>query len=290
VPRLNGIRRLIIIPDEELSLFPFETLIRKDSTGAEVPEATGTNSSSLHYLIRDFEIAYHLSAEAWYRDTANTGLLQTSYRFAGFAPVFGNTPGKPGSLNPLPFALKEVAGIAGLFGQVPGHQPVFLDTSATERNFRSYAPGNTHIHIATHSLISEGNPMNSALVFSISDSPAGQQDKNDGLLHLDEVGNLQLDASLVVLSACATGEGKVTHTEGVLALTRGFYLAGAANVVYSLWNIPDHLTGDFMLSFYRSYFSGKSYSAALREVKLKMISRPETSLPYMWAGIVMLGK
>jgi CHAT domain-containing protein len=193
-------------------------------------------------------------------------------------------------LNPLPFALKEVTGIAGLFGQVPRHQTVFLDTSATEKNFRLYAPRNTHIHIATHSIISEEDPMNSALVFSKSNHPGGQQDKNDGLLHLDEISNLRLDASLVVLSACGTGKGKVTRTEGVLALTRGFYMAGASNVVYSLWSIPDHLTGEFMLNFYRSYFYLKSYSAALREVKLKMISKSETSPPYMWAGIVLLGR
>ena len=92
------------------------------------------------------------------------------------------------------------------------------------------------------------------------------------------------------MSACATGKGKVTRTEGVLALSRGFYLAGASHVVYSLWSIPDHLTSDFMLDFYRSYLSGKCYSAALQEVKLKMISVPETALPYMWAGIVVLGR
>jgi CHAT domain-containing protein/tetratricopeptide (TPR) repeat protein len=281
-PQLNGIRRLILIPDEQLSLFPFETLIREDTIG--------TNSSSWHYLLRDFEINYHFSAEAWFKDTAKASLLTTSYRFAGFTPVFRNTPDKPGSMNPLPFALKEVTGIAELFGQGPKHQLVFLGTSATERNFRNHAPGNTHIHIATHSLISENDPMNSALVFSKSNHSVGQQDKDDGLLHLDEISNLQLDASLVVLSACATGEGTVTRTEGVLALTRGFYLAGVSNVVYSLWSIPDHLTCDFMLSFYQSYFSGKSYSAALREVKLKMISKPESSLPYMWAGIVLLGR
>ena len=131
--------------------------------------------------------------------------------------------------------------------------------------------------------------MNLALVFSSSAHP-GQYDNNDGLLYIDEINNLQLNASLVVLSACATGKGEVTHTEGVLTFTRSFYLAGASNIVYSLWNIPDHLTGEFMLSFYRNYFSGKNYSAALREVKLKMISNPETSLPYMWAGIVLLGR
>jgi CHAT domain-containing protein/tetratricopeptide (TPR) repeat protein len=284
-PRLNGIRRLILIPDEELSLFPFETLIREDPTAS-----SATNSSSWHYLVRDFEILYHFSAEAWFKDTARSEPLTSSSCYAGFTPVFRNSPGNPGSLNPIPFALKEVKGIAGLFGRGPTHQMVFLDTASTERNFRLNAPGKTHIHIATHSLISENDPMSSALVFSKSKHSFGYQDKDDGLLHLDEISNLRLDASLVVLSACATGEGKVTRTEGVLALTRGFYLAGASNVVYSLWSIPDHLTCDFMLSFYRSCFSGKSYGAALREVKLKMISRPETSLPYMWAGIVLLGK
>ena len=284
-PLLKNIRHLIIIPDEELSLFPFETLIREDPL-----EASGKDATSWHYLLRDFEIIYHFSAESWFKDTANAGLLKTAYRFAGFAPGFRNNADKPVSLNPLPFTLKEVTAIAALFGQVPRHQPVFLDTSATEKNFRLYAPGNTHIHIATHSLISGGDPMNSALIFSKSIYIGGQQDKNDGLLYLDEISNLQLDASLVVLSACATGKGKVTRTEGVLALTRGFYLAGASNVVYSLWSIPDHLTGEFMLNFYQCYFSGKSYSTSLREVKLKMISRPETSLPYMWAGIVLLGR
>jgi len=284
-PLLKNIRRLIIIPDEELSLFPFEALIREDPN-----EASGKNATSWHYLLRDFEIIYHFSAEAWLKDTANAGLFTKSYRFAGFAPGFRNKADKPVSLNPLPFTLKEVTDIAGLFGQVSRHHPIFLDTSATEKNFRLYAPGNTHIHIATHSLISERDPMNSALIFSKSNYPVSPQDKNDGLLHLDEISNLRLDATLVVLSACATGKGKVTRTEGVLALTRGFYLAGASNVVYSLWSMPDHLTGEFMLNFYRSYFYLGSYCAALREVKLKMISRPETSLPYMWAGIVLLGR
>jgi len=282
---LNGIHRLIIIPDEELSLFPFETLIRENPGVSSEMDAC-----SWHYLLKDFEIIYHFSADAWIKGKEHTKLLKTNYSFAGFAPGFSNKNECPLPVNPIPYAPKEVKNIAGLFVRTSKHRPTFLDSSATEKNFRLYAPKNTHIHIATHSLISDGNPMNSALVFSENNQTGDQQDKNDGLLHLDEISNLHLEASLVVLSACATGEGKVTRTEGVLALTRGFYVAGASNVIYSLWNIPDHITGDFMLDFYRSYFSNSRYSTALREVKLKMISRPETSLPYMWAGIVLLGR
>ena len=283
--RLKNIHRLIIIPDEELSFFPFETLI------SEINDVdSGIYSPSLHYLLRDFEISYHFSAECWSRDTLNTALQTDAYRFVGFAPGFSDKHNDSHSLTPLPYSLKEVMTIAALFTQRNSLHPTFLGSSATEKNFRTYAPGNSHIHIATHSVISVEDPVNSALVFSGIDEAGGLEDKNDGLLHLDEISNLQLGASLVVLSACATGKGKVSKTEGIFAFTRSFYLAGVSNVVYSLWNIPDHLTSNFMVDFYKAYFSGKSYAAALREVKLKMISNPETSLPYEWAGVVLLGR
>lgn len=283
--QLKGIRRLIIIPDEELSLFPFETLIREDTVANSDPD-----TRTWHYLIRDFEVIYHFSGKAWLKDTITANLIPAAYSFAGFAPGFRDRGTAMESGSPLPNTIQEVTGISGLFGLTKSNQSAFIDTSATEINFRSHISGFSHFHIATHSLISEKDPMNSALLFSAGDHSVNPQGDNDGLLHLDEIGNLQMDASLVVLSACATGEGKVTHTEGVLALTRGFYLAGASNVIYSLWNIPDQITCSLMLRFYRSYLSGKTYSAALREVKLKMISRAETSLPYLWAGFVVLGK
>jgi CHAT domain-containing protein/tetratricopeptide (TPR) repeat protein len=282
---LKNIHRLIIIPDEELSLFPFETLISENKD-----EDSVINSPSLHYLLRDFEISYHFSAECWFSDTLNNALQTNDFRFAGFAPGFSDTHNNQISLTPLPYSLKEVTTIANLFTHPHSHHPTFLGSAATEKNFRTYAPGNSHIHIATHSIISVEDPVNSALVFSGIDEAGSLKDKNDGLLHLDEISNLQLNAELVVLSACATGKGKVSKTEGIFAFTRSFYLAGVSNVVYSLWNIPDHLTSNFMVDFYKAYFSGKSYAAALREVKLKMISNPETSLPYEWAGVVLLGR
>jgi CHAT domain-containing protein len=283
--RLKNIHRLIIIPDEELSLFPFETLLSEENEVDSV-----TNSTSYHYLLRDFEISYHFSAECWFRDTLNPAFQTNDFRFAGFAPGFSDTHYDHMSLTPLPYSLKEVTTIANLFTQQHSQHPTFIGSSATEKNFRTYAPGNSHIHIATHSVISVEDPVNSALVFSGIDESGGLEDQNDGLLHLDEISNLQLNASLVVLSACATGKGKVSKTEGIFAFTRSFYLAGVSNVVYSLWNIPDHLTSNFMVDFYKAYFSGKSYAAALRDVKLKMISNPETSLPYEWAGVVLLGR
>ncbi|MCX6243625.1 MAG: CHAT domain-containing tetratricopeptide repeat protein [Bacteroidetes bacterium] len=283
--QLNGIRHLIIIPDDELVLLPFEALISE-----KIPDENSQLLASWHFLIRDFEISYHFSAAAWVNSTERSLSIPSSTSFTGFAPVFSATKAKSGSYNTIPFAEKEVTGIADLFGKVNGRSTTCIGALATENNFREHTHESSVVHIATHSLIDEADPMNSALIFSPGSRLQDVRDMDDGFLHLDEIGNLQLNSSLVVLSACATGKGKVTKTEGVLALTRGFYIAGVSNILCSLWNIPDRLTGSFMLRFYKSFLSGKSYSNALRNTKLSMIANPATSLPYMWAGFELLGK
>ena len=161
---------------------------------------------------------------------------------------------------------------------------------ATKSNFLQFAGKFSHLHIATHSVIDESHSDILGLAFSPEISLKPQKDQENNILWKDEIENIDLQADLLVLSACATGKGKLTKTEGVLALPRSFYLAGVTNILYTLWNIPDCQTKDFMIDFYRGFLSGKSYSAALQATKLKTIARPETSLPYLWAGFVLLGK
>jgi len=191
-------------------------------------------------------------------------------------------------MHSIPYARKEVCDIASLFGN--GSKQIFLGEEATEKNFRSAAPRATFLQIATHSRVSVKDPSNSTLIFAGSLKTQNIPDKNDGLLTQEEICFLNLNASLVTLSACATGEGKITLTEGILSMNRSFFIAGARCIVYSLWNIPDRLTSEIMTDFYRRIFHTKRYSEALREVKLKMISMPETSLPFMWAGFLMIGR
>jgi CHAT domain-containing protein len=73
-------------------------------------------------------------------------------------------------------------------------------------------------------------------------------------------------------------------------MTRGFFTAGASNIVYTLWNVADKHTRDFMVSFFKGILAGQAYSSALRNAKLEMISKPETSLPRLWAPYVLLGQ
>ena len=64
------------------------------------------------------------------------------------------------------------------------------------------------------------------------------QPDHDGNLTFTEVLTLKLDADLVTLAACRTGEGQAMQGEGLLHMARAFQQAGARSVMATLWNIP----------------------------------------------------
>lgn len=134
------------------------------------------------------------------------------------------------------------------------------------------------LHLATHALVlSEAqlvteNPMHRcALAFAGAqrtlrawargDFPAPE---TDGIVLADEVARVALTGTwLVTLSACQTGMGEADIGEGVLGLRRGFSMAGAENLLLTLWQIPDAETGEFMAAFYRRAFASRDALAAL---------------------------
>jgi CHAT domain-containing protein len=72
---------------------------------------------------------------------------------------------------------------------------------------------------------------------ALRDTAAG----DDGLLKSEEILNLTLDAEVVVLSACNTGQGRMTG-DGVIGLARAFVVAWVPSVVVSLWSVADDST------------------------------------------------
>src|SRR5690606_24930 len=107
---------------------------------------------------------------------------------------------------------------------------------------------------------SYANPMlRSGLLLSGAGSwLAGEAEHSeDGILTAYEVIQLQLkNTGLVVLSACETGLGEIQHGEGVYGLQRAFMLAGAQNVVMSLWKVDDQATSQLMTFLYQQLTAG----------------------------------
>jgi CHAT domain-containing protein len=300
---LSNIRKLIVIPDEYLATIPFEALVCDTAD----PAKHGGHVVN-RFIINEFEVGYHLSSSFWRTGLSQSGGSLFPLKYAGFAPALrheGRTLNNvtTTSINDdgiihvnnsrfanLPNTRKEILQVAELISENKGEASVFLGGEATEKNFRQVIKENNIIHIATHSLIDEEEPDLSGLLFYPDAENPGTDSRNSGVLLMNEIYNLKITADLVVLSACATGTGKITRSEGILALNRGFLAAGASNILYTLWNITDKHTKDFITSFFKEVIAGQSYSAALRNAKLEMILHPETSFPKLWAGYILMGK
>ena len=187
----------------------------------------------------------------------------------------------------LPFSRREAEGICAVAGREEAMKALDFDASkatALSPRMKEYRI----IHFATHGLLNSEHPDLSGLVFSLVDEQGKSQ---NGFLRLFDIYNLDLNADLVVLSACQTAMGKQVKGEGVMALTRGFMYAGAASVLASLWKVDDEGTAELMKKFYEGMLKDRLRpAAALRAAQLWMRNQKRWESPYYWAGFSLQGE
>ena len=214
--------------------------------------------------------------------------------------------GRRQSLPSLPGAENEARAISKLYP--PFQVTTLVGTRAEERLVRELAPGQTMIHLATHGIIRDDEPLESFLVLASRNNvkpgtTVGRQAAiSDGLLTVREVFQLDLNADLVVLSACNTGLGKI-NGDGVIGLSRAFVYAGTPSVIVSLWRVAD-IVGSFQMEqFYKELQrNGGNKAAALRRAQLTTLTmlrqnrlrtpsgKPLGKYPLFWAPFVLVGE
>jgi CHAT domain-containing protein len=312
-----GDKRLLVVADGSLNYVPFEALVTADG---------GTDYSALPYLIKTNEIVYAPSASvvavvrkqatkptgknvllvadpifnsndprakgvaagaAGSGDTRGLGLSSAISDVAG-SPVTASGNASQGlPLARLMGTRREAEGIAALVKASGGTADVWLDQNASEVNVQTKDIKKYRaVHIATHGLLNAERPQFTGVVLSLIGNKAG-----DGFLRTDEIFNLPMGSSLVMLSACETGLGKEKRGEGVIGLTRAFMYAGAPTVGVSLWSVADNSTAELMTDFYKRMMTGQgmSPSAAMRAAQIAMITGKKYSRPFFWAPFVLNG-
>ncbi|TAF74322.1 MAG: CHAT domain-containing protein [Bacteroidetes bacterium] len=310
-------KNLIIVPDGVMALLPFEALIMDKNIEKVQNQVSKSNFHKLHYLNKKYNIKYCFSSQLA-MELSKPILEKRQTDFIGISPVFMpkhatgiklNSIQKPTdmtldmdfktsdfdstkafspNLSPIEAAYNEVSNLQKMYDKKSKVASSFLNQFGQESIMKNNNIKYSKVlHIATHGMVDASNPELSGLYFANDPTQ-----KEDGILYAGEIYNTQINADLVVLSACQTGLGKITKGEGLLGLSRSLIFSGAKNLVVSLWSVNDLTTNKIMSKFYKCFVSKNNtiyYSKYLRKSKLKMSRKKATAFPYYWAPFIHIG-
>lgn len=248
-------KKMIIVADNSLLNLPFESL------------CIDSRSLNRSYLINFAEISYLQSFSTYekikqWKNNASKRLLATiPYQFSDKSlPALSRS--------------KEVMDYLAKYSS----SKILFDKDATKEGFKSAIKEYGILHLNTHAGV-DTKIQTPWIAF------------RNSKMSLEELYGIQNQAELVILDACKTNEGQMQSGEGILSLSRGFFMNGTKSVLSSLWNVNEKAGNEIVMSFYRELEKGNSKSKALQLAKINYLKHHQFSevLPYHWASFVLTG-
>ncbi len=317
---LAAIDHLIFEPDGALLRLPVDILVADDASvdrynaRQEDPDSDPFDFTGVNWLGKQAKVSTAVSAQAFV-DARKVDASSASRQYLGLGKnkplgeislidfgvattTGGNNCEWNRSLWNNPIDDAELVTAANLIGASQSEivtEGGFTDTMLMGRdNLDEYRV----LHFATHGLVTPPNPdcdANPALVTSFGDK------NSDGLLSFDEIFELDLDADIIILSACDTaGEASIeaTRAAGVATgggtaldgLVRAFIGAGGRAVLASHWPAPDDYDAtERLISDMFRRGQTETIGEALRQSQIVLMDEADTSHPYYWAGFALIG-
>lgn len=285
---LKGISEITIIVDGLLSYIPFDGLITK------MPKDWNYDFSILEYLIYDYQVSYHHSANE-FLNTHSKPHFFSNNEVLVLAPLFTDDV-KLHYKKTLPIdtlydkctALLKSTQLINKIKQKFNTQALI----ANDANYTNFLSNANHsvIHFATHTIINESAPLLSKIILS-KDINKNYPSEN-GYLYLKDLYEMSLNTELIVLGSCETGNGQFKIGEGMVSFSYGFNMAGAESTVYSLWEVDEKATVHLMNNFYKYLNKGFSKDKSLHLAKIDFLKKANElqANPYYWAGFVFNGQ
>ncbi|HVY15088.1 MAG TPA: CHAT domain-containing tetratricopeptide repeat protein [Rhodopila sp.] len=290
--RLDGVKGLLVVPAGPLLEIPYGILVT-------APPRAPTGLAGNAYLIEQFPIT-HLPAAASLVALRHAGESKAPRPWIGFgvprpmpvAYAMRSFPADPqcgrqlAALPALPGAALELSLAARIEGAGTA-QPVtgqaFTANALTHADLHDYRV----LHLATHGVLPSDLACLQDPVIIASAAPNGP-DASQGLISAGTVLGLNLDANLVLLSACNSGGG-VTAGESLSTLARAFFFAGARGLLLTHWYINDIAAARIGASMLLNMRHGESSAEALRQAQLDLLHVPEGAHPSLWGPFALVG-
>jgi CHAT domain-containing protein/Flp pilus assembly protein TadD len=280
--QLKDKNSLIMVPDGILWELPFQALLNEHN----------------RYLLEDHAISYVPSLTVLKEMIKQKQNKPSSFSLLAFGnPDLGRKQSNTSDqllmddkLNSLPEAEKQVKMLAELYGST--QSKIYLGAEATETKAKTEAPKYRILHFATHGILNDISPLYSHVVLSQTE----KNETEDGLFEAWELMRLELNAELVVLSACETARGRFGAGEGVIGLTWALFVAGSPTTVVSQWKVESASTTNLMVDFHKELketLDGKKITTkaeALRQAALKLLRSEQYRHPFYWASFVIVGE
>lgn len=324
---LNNIKRIYFSPDGVYNQISINTLYNPQTGNYlldEIEIRVLTNSKDLldpQLNKNDDAKAYLLGYPNYNMDVTNNNKAETRGGMRGGSATEGLTRGLTRGMRAgllrymrgeegiamLPGTKEEVENIGNLYEGTEIQPETVLNNDATEHFIKSVRNPKT-LHIATHGfflpdvdtdlrgeenkyienpLLRSGLILAGAGDFLLTGQPIDST-LQDGILTAYEAMNLNLDQTeLVVLSACETGLGEIKNGEGVYGLQRAFLIAGADNVIMSMWSVDDEATQELMSIFYKEWIESGNKQDAFRKAQQELKKKYKD--PFYWGAFIMVG-
>ena len=209
---------------------------------------------------------------------------------------------KLNQLDRLPDTAEEIRSIARVLN-ADATSSIFLGKDFSQHRIMMMNLSDRRvIAFATHALVPGDLDGLDQPALALS-SPAVTGEKEDGLLTMDEILKLKLNADWVVLSACNTGASEGKGAEAVSGFGKAFFYAGTRALLVTMWSVETTSARKLVTGIFQSQEENKSLSRtqALRKSMLNLIDKEtlkdETTgkiiasyaHPFFWAPFVIVG-
>ncbi len=302
---LEGVKSLVVAPAGPLLALPFEVLL----TG---PAEQG-NLAGAPWLVRQFTLT-HVPAPSNFvslrKIAGGSRATQPWFGFGDFKPVTLAQAEKtyPGaacaesakllaSLPPLPGARKELDA-ARLLLNASGNDELLGQGFTAKAVLDAHLKNYRILQFSTHALLPSELRCQAEPAI-ITSAPPNAPNANGALLTASAVVGMDLDADLVILSACNSGGGGGnTAGESLSGLARAFFYAGARSLMVTHWSVNDQVAAYLVVSALRRVNDnpGIGITGALRDTQLAMLDDAgkglpaEIAHPFFWAPFAVIGE